>query len=56
MLDLGPYVFVADVQLGLHVGPLRIGNRACLPLDPLLLAGPPCLVTLGEDVLSPAAT
>ena len=38
-LDLGPYTFVTDVQLGLHVGPLTIESESCLqvcclPLDP----------------------
>ena len=28
MLDLGPYTFVANVLLGLHVGPLTIGAGA----------------------------
>jgi hypothetical protein len=25
-LDLGPYILVADVQVGLYVGPLTIGS------------------------------
>ena len=31
-LDLGPYTSVADMQLGLHVGPLtiRVGAGDCL--------------------------
>ena len=59
-LDLGPYTFVADVQLGLHVASLTTGAGAvfecCLPLDPFPLAGLPCLASVGEHAFGPAAT
>jgi hypothetical protein len=59
-LDLGPYTFVADVQLGLHVASLTTGAGAvfecCLTLDSFPLAGLPCLASVGEDALSPDVT
>ena len=57
-----PHTHVADAQLGLHVGPQQLGVGAisdslcCLPLDPFPLAGLPCLVSVGEDALSPDET
>ena len=53
--DLGPNTYVADVQLTLHVVPLKTRGRAVtllLPLDSFILAGQPCLDSLGEDTLS----
>ena len=44
-LDLDPYTFVANVQLGLHMGPLTIGTEVVsdcyLPLDPVPITGLP---------------
>ena len=42
--DLAPLIFVADLQLGLHVGPLTTGTEAAsdsyfLLLEPLLPPG-----------------
>ena len=56
-----PYIYVADVQLGLHVGPLTIGVGGCLCLlpafgDSFLRAVLPCLVSVGEDARSLADT
>jgi hypothetical protein len=55
-----PYSYVADVQLKLHVG-LNNWKRCypkscCLPVGYALLAGLPCLVSVGEDFSSPAET
>lgn len=53
---------MADIQLGLHVRPLRTGVIAvsdlllALLLDPLSPAVLPCLVSVEEDMLSPAVT
>ena len=52
--------YVANVQLGLHTGPPTAGAGAvphsvtCLCVDPLPLAGLPCLSSVEEDVPSPA--
>jgi hypothetical protein len=60
--------FVVDVQFGLHVSLLTTGVGVgsgvggaflwlcCLPLDPYPLAGLPCLISVGENALSPAVT
>ena len=50
--------YVADVQLGFHVGPLASGvgavldSDACLPLDPSPPAGLPCLTSVEEDAFN----
>jgi hypothetical protein len=44
---------VADAQLGLHVGPPKSGAGTVpdcfLSVDPVLLIGPPCLASSGEE-------
>jgi hypothetical protein len=59
-LDLGPLQHVADLQFGLHAGPLQLEMEftltllhACGSCSPIWL---PCLVSGGEDVLSTAVT
>ena len=52
------HTFVADVQLGLHVGPLTVGTRAVSdPIAshwiPIPLSRLPGWTSVGEDVLSP---
>jgi hypothetical protein len=60
-LDLDPLHILTDVQLGLHVCPLRTETRAvfdsvaCLWI-PIPLVGLPSQTSVGEDVLSPATT
>ena len=48
------HIYVADVQLGLHVGPVQLKQdypkSCCLSVGYVLLAGLPCLATVGEDV------
>ena len=55
-----PATFVADVQFGLHVGPLTIREQAvsdsCLPFALLPLLGLPGWASVGEEVLSPDGT
>ena len=49
-----PCTYVADVQLGLHVGPeqLEQGLSQKLLPDYVLLAGLPCLASVAEDASS----
>ena len=51
-----PHKYVADVQLGLHVGLEQLERgypkSYCLFVGYVLLAGMPCLSSLGEEVLS----
>jgi len=55
-----PLPHVAAVQLGLHVGPEQLERgypKSCyLSVGYVLLAGLPCLASVGEDVPSPAET
>jgi hypothetical protein len=48
-----PLKYVADVQLGLHVGPEQLEMRLSQKLSPVcgyvLLAGLPCLDSVGEE-------
>lgn len=58
--DLSPWILEADVQFGLHVGPLtiRAGNVSdcLLPLDLLSLPGLTGSHSVGKDALCPAGT
>ena len=53
-----PPIYIADVQLALHVGTPTIGSEAypdcCLPVDPDPLTGLSFLV--GDDECSPDVT
>ena len=48
-----PHTYVADVQLGLHVGPEQLERgypkSYCLDVGYVVLAGMPCLPLLGEE-------
>jgi hypothetical protein len=52
--------YVADVQLGLHMGPEQLDwiypKSCCQSVGYVLLAGLPCLASVGEDVSSPTET
>ena len=57
------YTYVANVQLGLHVGSPTIGVVAISGLNSVAciwklfpLAGLPCLASVGEDALIPDET
>jgi hypothetical protein len=45
---LHPPTYVADMQLGLHVGPSTTGSS--LSLESISLAEMSCLMSMGEDV------
>jgi hypothetical protein len=58
-----PPTYVANKLIGLDAGPptTRVWLSlnllsACLSVDPIPLAGLPCLASVGEDVPSPAET
>ena len=54
------HTYVADVQLGLHVGPKQLdqgpSQRLFLYIGYVLLAGLPCLASVGGDAPSPKET
>ena len=54
-----PFSYV-DVQLGLHVGPKQLEwvypESSCLYVGYVLLAGLPCLASVGEEAPSLAET
>ena len=54
----GPCTYVANVQLGLHVGPQTTGVGAVprAVAFPIYLTGEPCLASMGEDTPCPADT
>ena len=52
-----PCTYLIDVQLGLHAGPEQLEqwqSQKLLPVHGIcgLLAGPPCLASVGEEVPS----
>ena len=51
-----PNTYVADVQLSLHVGPQQLEGghpkSYCVYVGYVLLAGLPCMASVGEDVPS----
>ena len=54
-----PCTYVADVHLGLHVGPEQLEQglfqkRSCLYVRGILLASLPWLTSVGEEVPNPA--
>ena len=55
-----PCIYVADVQLGLHIGLEQLEQgypkSSCLSVGYVLLAGLLCLASVEEDVPSPAET
>ena len=55
-----PHTYVADVQLGLHVGPEQLEwgyPKSCCPyIGYVLLAELPCVVSVEQDVPSPTET
>ena len=55
-----PYLYIADVQLGPPVSPKQLeqglSQNFCLYVGYVLLAGLPCLASVGEEVPSLAET
>jgi hypothetical protein len=55
-----PSTYVANVQLGVHVGPPETGvgsiSHCCLFVEPIPLTGLSCLPSVGEDKPSHAET
>jgi hypothetical protein len=47
-----PHSYVVDVQLDFYVGPEHLERGCCLYLGYVLVAGLPCLASVGEEAPS----